>query len=171
MARSLADLGPIATARLRLAVLTEADAPEVRRVTDDPQITARVDFLESPFTLEHAVRLVGRNRGADERMLGIRTADGRAFIGIIGAHFHGDAEIEIGYWLGRDFHGHGYASEAVAGLLAALHRLMPERRIVAECDPQNHPSWRVLIKAGFAPTGEPGLRPGRQRLALRGTAG
>jgi RimJ/RimL family protein N-acetyltransferase len=170
MADTLADLATLATARLRLATLIDADTPPVRRITDDPAITKRIDFLESPFTVADAAALVARNRGGDERMLGIRKLDGDLLIGVIGAHLHGEADIEVGYWLGREFHGHGYATEALTALTAALRRLLPHRRIIAECDPQNLASWRVLTKAGFGPTGRPGQRRGRSLLALQPAA-
>jgi RimJ/RimL family protein N-acetyltransferase len=166
MTETLAGLAPIETARLRLAALSPADVPALRQITDDPEITRRVDFLTSPFTLGAAAALVARNDGPTERLLGIRARDGDRLIGVIGVHLHDESLIEVGYWLGRDVHGRGYATEALAGLIAALRRLLPHRQIVAECDPQNAASWRVLTKSGFQPTGQPGLRPGRQLLAL-----
>jgi RimJ/RimL family protein N-acetyltransferase len=166
MADTLALLAPIATARLRLCVLSDADAEAIRRATDHPEVTRRVDFLEGPFTLEDAAALVARNRGSTERMFGIRTSDGDALIGIIGAHLQGEHAVEIGYWLDPEFHRQGYAGEAVAGLIDALRSTLPQRRIVAECDPDNAASWRVLTRAGFEATGEPGHRPGRRLLAL-----
>ncbi|HEX9462429.1 MAG TPA: GNAT family N-acetyltransferase [Alphaproteobacteria bacterium] len=171
MADTLAALAPIATARLRLSPLSGNDAPAVRDVTDHPEITRRIDFLASPFTLRDAEALVARNAGASERMLGIRRGEDDALIGVIGAHLHGEHEIEVGYWLGRDCHGRGYATEALCGLVDALRRCLPERRIVAECDPQNLASWRVLAKAGFQTTGQAGARPGRRLLALSGPPG
>lgn len=171
MTDTLAALAPIATGRLRLSPLSGADAPAVREVTDHPEITRRIDFLASPFTLRDAEALVGRNRGTGERMLGIRRREDDRLIGVIGAHLRGEHELEVGYWLGPGCHGRGYATEALRGLIGALRHCLPERRIVAECDPQNPASWRVLAKAGFQPTGQAGERPSRRLLALAGPPG
>ena len=161
-----ADLTPITTARLTLESLAPRDAEALRALTDHPDITARIDFLRSPFTLADAEALIQRNRSPDERFLAIRLRGDGVLAGVIGAHARGSDEIEIGYWLGRSTQGRGHATEAVAGLVAQLRSLCPTRRIVAECDPNNAASWRVLIKAGFQPTGRAGHRPGRQKLTL-----
>lgn len=55
---------------------------------------------------------------------------------------------EAGWVLGPDFHGKGYASEAVA---AALHWLDQtcKGRSVCIIDPANRPSLRIAEKSGF----------------------
>ena len=56
----------------------------------------------------------------------------------------GDFETaELGYVFNRRFWGHGYASESCRALIAdafagGVHR------IIAECDPENANSWRLL---------------------------
>ncbi len=77
-----------------------------------------------------------------------RLSDGLA-IGGIG--FKGppvDGIVEIGYGLAPSARGHGYAAEAVAGLLttAVDHGL---RKVVAETTLDNLASQRTLIRAGF----------------------
>jgi len=166
MTRALADLAPLTTTRLLLARLTVADVPAVQALTDDPEVVRRIDFLTSPFTLADAAALVARNSDPDECFFGVWESSRRRLIGVIGAHLRGAEEVEIGYWLGRGHQGRGYATEAVTALIAGLRRAYPERQIVAECDPQNIGSWRVLEKAGFRPAGQAGHRPGRQLLHL-----
>ena len=166
MDQNLAVLKRIITGRLILEALTAADASAVHALTGDPEIIRRIDFLANPFTLADAAALIARNGPGDECFLAIRDSGSRALVGIIGAHFRGREEVEIGYWLGRPHHGRGYATEAVNGLVTTLRQLYPERRVVAECDPDNIRSWRVLEKAGFRAAGRPGHRAGRQLLAL-----
>ncbi len=168
MSRTLAALRPVVTDRLILEPLAASDAPDVRALTDNQEIIRRVDFLASPFTLADAVALIARNGTGDECFLAIRDRRLRDLLGVIGTHFRGPEEVEIGYWLGAAHHGQGYATEAVGGLIVVLRDVCPERRVIAECDPQNTRSWRVLDKAGFRPTGRSGHRPGRQLLALAG---
>lgn len=61
---------------------------------------------------------------------------------------------EIGYIFDRAYWGHGYASEAVAALIAEIFaRFDNVTEITAEIDPRNIGSDRVLRKLGFIETG------------------
>lgn len=167
---TLADLPRIETARLAIAPLQVTDAPALRQLTDDPAITAAVDFLPTPFTLQDAedlIRSCGRGRDC---FLGAWTRDGvpdaasRALAGVVGTHLRGAGTIEIGYWVGGAARGRGFAYEAVSAILDLLGERFPARLIVAECRPTNVASWGLLEKLGFRDTGEEGHRPGRRLL-------
>ncbi|MBV1918896.1 MAG: GNAT family N-acetyltransferase [Sphingomonadaceae bacterium] len=71
-------------------------------------------------------------------------------------------ETTLGYWIARDYWGHGYATEAVRAVLGTA-RALGYRRIVAGHLHDNPASGRVLAKAGFSPTGQTLCRysPGR----------
>jgi RimJ/RimL family protein N-acetyltransferase len=60
--------------------------------------------------------------------------------------------VEIGYGLVEGARHQGYASEAVAGLLAAA-QAAGIRLVVAHTLPDNVPSQAVLLRNGFLPTG------------------
>lgn len=121
-------------------------------------------FSRSPFTRADAEALI-RGRG-DGRDCFIGAWRGHSLVGVVGAHLAGDDRIEIGYWIAQPRQGQGYATEAAAAILALLRSRFPERRIFAECRPDNRVSWRVLEKLGFRATGKPGARPEREELAL-----
>lgn len=55
----------------------------------------------------------------------------------------------IGYTIARPFWNRGFASEAVAGLVAHAFPAYGLHRITASVDPRNLASCRVLEKAGF----------------------
>jgi RimJ/RimL family protein N-acetyltransferase len=156
----------IRTERLQLSPVGIEEAADIQALTDDPRITRLVNFLPTPFTLADAQSLIRDHSTDDDRFYGIRTADGQHMVGVLGIHLHGETEVEIGYWIGADHHGRGYASEVACAVVDLLAREFPHRRIIAECRPENKASWRVLEKAGFRPTGQAGDRPGRQRLVL-----
>jgi RimJ/RimL family protein N-acetyltransferase len=82
-------------------------------------------------------------------------AQGARLIGIIGLDCTQD-QPEVGYWLAREFHGQGYATEALRGVLQ-IARMLGVRRIGAGHCLENPASGAVLMKAGFAATGE--VRP------------
>src|SRR4051812_26553106 len=67
---TLSDLPGIDTARLSIVALQPEDADAVRRLTDDPAITAAVDFLPTPFTLQDAQDLILSGRRGQDRFLG-----------------------------------------------------------------------------------------------------
>lgn len=172
---NLRDLPGLETPRLSIATLRSEDADAVRRLTDDAAITAAVDFLPAPFTLQDAQDLIRSGARGQDCFLGawIRetgTADApaefaaRDLVGVVGTHLRGAGVIEIGYWIGGAARGRGFAYEAVAAIIDLLRARFPGRTIVAECRPANVASWGLLEKLGFRDTGEEGHRPGRRLL-------
>lgn len=60
-----------------------------------------------------------------------------------------NARAEIGYELGKDFWGKGYASEAILTLMKEGFNERKLNRIEAKVEPQNSKSIKVLEKLGF----------------------
>ena len=83
-----------------------------------------------------------------------RRAD-HAVVGGIG--FHGldpnGLRAEVGYWLGRDYRGQGYATEALEAMARVGFRELGLHRIEAGVMPGNRASIRVLRRAGFSREG------------------
>jgi RimJ/RimL family protein N-acetyltransferase len=152
-------LFPITTARLRIELLAPSDAEEVQALTDDPGIV--ISFLPRPFGLDDAKALIAGLDGGRHRFAGLRS--GRTLVGILGMFFHDAANVELGYWIGTAHQRQGYASEALAGAVAALAQTCPAVSVFAECRDSNVASRRVLEKAGFRATGRAGLRAGMRR--------
>ena len=171
---SLSDMPGIETGRLSIAALRPEDAQALRRLTDDPAITAAVDFLPTPFTLQDAEDLIRSGARGQDRFLGAwrrataedaaQGSSGRELMGVVGTHLRGAGVIEIGYWIGGAARGRGYAFEALSAIIEALRQRFPARTLVAECRPANVASWGLLLKLGFRDTGEDGHRPGRRLL-------
>ena len=75
----------------------------------------------------------------------------RTVIGSSGLHFidWSVPKFEIGYWVGKSFEGHGYATEAVRGIAAyALDRLGAQRLEIL-VDERNVRSCRIPERCGF----------------------
>ena len=51
---------------------------------------------------------------------------------------------EIGYVFNPSYYGKGYATEGCKKILEYGFKELKSRRIVAMCNPQNEPSWRLL---------------------------
>lgn len=60
---------------------------------------------------------------------------------------------EIGYILHPSAWGRGFASEALAAIVARVFARHPVPEIVADVDPRNAASLRLLARLGFAETG------------------
>ncbi|MGW6444650.1 GNAT family N-acetyltransferase [Lentzea sp. NPDC055074] len=60
-----------------------------------------------------------------------------------------DEQGEIGYSLHPEFQGRGYATEAARAMLDLGFTHLGLHRIVAECDPRNEPSWRLMERLGM----------------------
>ena len=154
MAVSLTTLPPIATARLRLRPLRPADAEAFRRMTDEPAVIDAINFLHAPFTLADARRLIAGEGDGRDCFLGRLAARGRNARGD-GRRAPARAEtMEIGYWFSSSVHGLGVGGEAVGSLVKALRTAYPERRLFAECRPENGRRGRLLEReTGLARTG------------------
>ena len=164
MIRFLPSLPPIETTRLILRPLALPDAEAFRGLTDDPAIINAVNFLERPFELTDAQNLILGDGDGRDCFWGVWQRGNSALIGTVGTHLSGTKEIEVGYWFAITAQGRGLASEAVTGISGVLLATYPERRIVAECRPQNEASWRLLERVGFRADGSDGARPGRRKL-------
>jgi RimJ/RimL family protein N-acetyltransferase len=97
------------------------------------------------------------------------SADGtaRTAVGVCGYKGAPDAEgtVEIGYSILREYQRQGYATEAVAGLLARAFADARVRRVTAETLPDLTASIGVLEKQGFGEAG-PGSEHGVVRYEL-----
>ncbi len=158
----------LTTDRLRLAPLTADDAGDLASMTDHRSITDVITFLPVPFTTADALDLIGQQAAGTDLYLGGRIRDGEGtLVVVVGLHFRGDVDLELGYWVHPGHHGQGLAREASEAALSAATDLLPDRHLFAECRPDNQRSWRVLLSLGFVPDGDdrPAHRPGRRRLS------
>jgi len=59
----------------------------------------------------------------------------------------------VGYWCGRPFARHGHTLAAVRALGEFAFRTLGLHRLEAACIPENVPSRRLLVKAGYSEEG------------------
>jgi RimJ/RimL family protein N-acetyltransferase len=166
MIHSLLTLSPVTTKRLSVRALRPSDAAVFRQMTDEPAITEVIDFLPAPFTLLDAERLIKGNGDGRDCFWGVWLRESASLIGTVGTHLRSFDELEIGYWFASSVHGQGFGAEAAGAVVHAVCVAFPDRRIVAECRPQNEASWRLLEKIGFRADGTDGVRSGRKRLSF-----
>jgi RimJ/RimL family protein N-acetyltransferase len=99
---------------------------------------------------EGAKRFVQTNAGEDAKNYAVVLKENEKLIGHIVFHpYFGGHTYEIGWVFHREFHGRGYATEAAAAFLQYGFGQLNLHRIIATCQPENVPSWRVMEKIGM----------------------
>src|SRR5689334_10575667 len=86
---------------------------------------------------------------ADDSLITRTIVEDGQVVGNIGS-WVADGERAVGYWIGREYWGRGYATRALADLVSEV----PDRPIHARVAEHNVGSIRVLAKCGFAIVGE-----------------
>lgn len=108
-----------------------------------------------PYTEDNAREYCNRVRGPEHMGFAIVLpgAPDAPLIGQIGLEPQGKVAMEVGYWIARDHRGHGYAREALEGVLGTA-RALGIGRVEAGHFIDNPASGTVLRKCGFEPTGK-----------------
>lgn len=70
-------------------------------------------------------------------------------IGGIGIHHKGEHKAEIGYWLGEEYWGNGYMTEALEKIVDFAFNELKYTRLFAGTFVGNTASGKVLVKCGF----------------------
>ncbi|MEM1284400.1 MAG: GNAT family N-acetyltransferase [Pseudomonadota bacterium] len=139
----------ITTDRLTLRRARPGDATALFAIFSDPEAMAYWDTLPHA-SLEVTERFVREMAKSD----GVTSDD---FVLVLDGKVIGKAGFwrkpEIGYILHRDHWGKGLAKEALSALLARAFDTRGWDHVVAEIDPRNTRSRRLLLGLGFAQTG------------------
>lgn len=150
----------IETSRLSLAPFNPADINRYIDLANDRQIAKMVMSFPHPYTNPHAQNwLAQRQPGNDNSdqhknlyLFAIKDS-GFGLIGMISLNRVNNAIFELGYWIGRDFWGKGFASEATKAVLQWAEEQLGIKAISAGYYEDNPASGRVLEKCGFLRTG------------------
>jgi len=150
---------PLETERLMLRPYVRDDAPEITRLLNDVEMARFLMVIPHPFvefdarTLVKAAwrRLTG-GRGFD-LLVTIKDGDDKP-VGSAGVGLHDEGRRgELGFWIGRDYWGRGYASEAARRMTAFATQTLGVRRLTGTVAVDNDASLAVLGKLGFSESG------------------
>jgi [ribosomal protein S5]-alanine N-acetyltransferase len=140
----------IATERLVLRPWEADDAPELERLVSAREIADGIGSIPHPYPGGGAAAWIAAavERG-QPRFAIVRRVDG-ALVGGIGLRVEPEhRRAEVGYFVGVEHWGRGYATEALRGVLDHAFGELGLNRVYAHHFLRNPASGRVLEKAGF----------------------
>ena len=146
----------LATARLTLRSPRAADAPRIFELASDVGVARMTTSIPHPLTVDQAEGFLARMERRDparEEIFSIE-APGDGLIGMLGFHPGGGLAPELGFWFGRPWWGHGYASEAAGAAMTWVREGWKKKFIVSGHFADNPASGGVLVKTGFLYTGQ-----------------
>ncbi|CAM9769156.1 unnamed protein product [Scytosiphon promiscuus] len=145
----------VTTDRLTLRPLRAADAAQLSELGNNLDVARNLsDGFPHPYTRADAEGFIASKPDS----LAVVLSQGELFIGVIGSSQaggvggsskDGDACFCLGYWIGRDYWGKGFATEAVGGFVHHIEQTRGVRRIEASVYHWNPASAKVLEKNGF----------------------
>lgn len=167
---ALPPFAPLATDRLTLRVLTPADADALHRLINDWSVArtlAAVPFPYSRALAEEWIASTHAQLAADSAWhLAITGRDdtGETLLGGVGIRLDPKRRAgRLGYWVGRQYWGHGVAGEAAARMARWALANLDLDALEASVATDNPASAAVLRRVGFRATGE-----GREAFLARG---
>lgn len=140
------------THRLVLRQPTHADVKAIARLVNDRRIAENLRRVPHPYLPEHAIAFIteAARRGTDTAFL---VEHAGTPIGMAGLEHGAASEPELGYWLGVEHWGKGFATEAARAVIDYAFEDASVTRIVAGARVINVASRNVLEKCGFQWTG------------------
>jgi len=144
------------TERLLLRPPERSDVPVFAPLIGDFDVAKNLSTVPHPYAVAHGEEFVARveqqrSTGTDFNFAITRKSD-KAYMGGCGLHLK-EGKFEFGYWLGKPFWKHGFATEAATRLLLfAFHELNADS-VWAGWYFDNPASGHVLEKLGCTPNG------------------
>ncbi|AXY09825.1 N-acetyltransferase [Bacillus anthracis] len=134
--------------RLLIRKFEFKDWEAVHEYTSDSNVMKYIP--EGVFTEEDTRNFVYKNMGENAENFPVIQIDENILIGHIVFHkYFGEHTYEIGWVFNPKYFNKGYASEAAKAILKYGFKEMKLHRIIATCQPENTPSYRVMEKIGM----------------------
>lgn len=143
------------SARLILGAFVLTDAEELQRLAGAREIADTTLMIPHPYELDHALAWIGNQRKESARgraiNFAVRLARDDQLIGCVGLRDidQEHRQAELGFWIGRDYWGQGYASEAAAAVIRYGFDTLDLNRICAHHMARNPAAGKVLQRLGM----------------------
>ena len=149
----------IRTARLRLGAFSLEDAASLQQLAGDRRIADTTVSIPHPYELDHALAWIAHQRRELVRgrtiNFAIRLLSGAPLIGSAGLRDIDPAhrQAELGFWIGVDWWGRGYAKEAAKAVIGYGFETLGLNRICAHHMARNPAAGRVMLSLGMRQEG------------------
>jgi ribosomal-protein-alanine N-acetyltransferase len=143
------------TQRLQLGAFDLGDAAELQRLAGAREIADTTVSIPHPYDLDHALAWIGQQRREAVRgratNFAIRLLTGSQLIGSAGLRDIDPEHLqaELGFWIGREWWGQGYAREAAIAVIQFGFESLGLNRICAHHMTRNPAAGKVLQAAGM----------------------
>jgi len=135
------------TERLALRKPTLADARAIAHLANDRRIADMTRRLPHPYAYEHAVEFVGALADSPDNVFLIERS--HQPIGMVGVDWREKDAPELGYWLGVEHWGQGFATEAARAMIDFTFEEFSIEHLFASARVANPSSRNILEKCGF----------------------
>jgi RimJ/RimL family protein N-acetyltransferase len=142
------------TERTILRPIELKDNEEILKYRSDSETNKYQSWI--PKDLEEVNQFINKNPNQFNIpntwfQLVILKKDSNEIVGDVGIHFKGsdNMQCELGCTLKKEYHGRGYATEAVKVVIDHLFNKLNKHRIITSIDPENTSSIKLVEKLGF----------------------
>jgi len=139
------------TDRLVLRQPTLADVKAIARVVGDKRVSINLRRVPHPYTADDAISFVTTIAATIDTVFLVEHE--RAAVGLVGVSWENENAPELGYCLGVDHWGKGYATEAARAVIDYAFEEFAINELVAGARVLTPASRHVLEKCGFQWTG------------------
>jgi RimJ/RimL family protein N-acetyltransferase len=136
------------TERLMLRRPTLADVKAIAALANDRRIAENTRRLPHPYLQDHAVAFV-RAMADDPRETVFLIENNHTPIGVVGVDWRKPDAPELGYWLGVDHWGQGFATEAARAVIDFAFEEFEFEHLLSGARVANPSSRNILEKCGF----------------------
>ena len=135
------------TERLTLRRPTLADVKAIAHLANDRRI-AENTRLPHPYSQDHAVAFV-RAMADDKPDTVFLIESNHTPVGMVGVNWREQEAPELGYWLGVEYWGQGFATEAALAVIDFAFEEFDIEHLMAGARVANPNSRNILEKCGF----------------------
>ena len=141
----------IRTERLLIKTPEIDDKFELTQLINDKDVIKWLSDTPFPYTLNHAEEFIERSQEETlkQESYNFLIFHNGEMIGGIGLRDFCNKSCQVGYWLGKQYWGNGFATEALKSILDFGFGQLNLVKIYAAYNIGNEGSIRVLTKCGF----------------------
>jgi RimJ/RimL family protein N-acetyltransferase len=136
------------TERLLLRRPTLADVKAIAHLVNDLRVAINLRRVPHPYAQEHAVEFVRSLADEIRNTVFLIECDATP-IGVVGVDWREPEAPELGYWLGVEYWGQGFGTEAARAVIDFTFEEFDIEHLVSGARVTNPSSRNILEKCGF----------------------